>query len=1022
MIFLLDHYASGETQLYLHKGPCISAIGVFRMTNRIRFCLLASSVFTMTACSGGQLLIDGGLGSTCASSGFCDSGFVCLDNRCEESGGRCSLDVPDGDCPRGRLCEAGICVEDPDFVDGGGDGGNGGGGGGGFECSGCADDQLCHLGECVDPGDSSRVCSDTVLDGACPESEVCVAGSCTPIRAGKNDCSADRPDGLCPAGAFCEDGFCIPISDRPCSGVEPDGGCPAGQSCIDNACEVVECSDPDARFSGSCPGILVCVLGECRLPESLFDCDELDCAARSRGECTVDDDGFAQCGDCLPGFSEDDLGVCISENCLSLGCQGQFRECPTAENPGECGACEQKDEQGRGENYVEIDGVCELATCDNLNCEARQRGCIPGASENESAECSSCEPGFVVGSDGECRLGTCADIGEQCASQSRGCVDNSETGASCGECLPPAVEAANGRCEVCDTGDCTPCESTADCIARGQGGYCNADTRLCTIDCNDGEGLLCDNSNFLCSPNNRCAQVMPGGAVCGAGFLEGEIVEPIVGILVDRSGSMEELFNTTLPGGNGGCENQGSNGSCNIARWYAVEAILFGDTEGLNTEPKDGDGREVGTPNTSRGDAGDPDTEGLVTRFQNDIQFTMLFYSGSGSDPDEYLRMVPTINGADLVDADQIEPRLNTAADLDGPDSHRTQLAEFFASRVWTGGTPTGEAIAEASAYLRALREARGANNPLYLILATDGRPDYGVCGNPDASTIAEYLVLEAVNKARAPQTIGSETLEGITTFSLAVGSNITVNHFQDVANLGAGLPSMLTYRIPGIDDVGSLPAPGDLNDFDGAGNSDTGNPYFDAYTAPSALNGSRCDNGFAARPSLPGTPGLDVSCFQTRDNRFEQCSADTWDQSYAEFFAGLASGNSCDDDSDCTNPGEVCGSGDTCRVSACTPEGTLDADGFPIMAPCFIGNDGRALGQQLEGIFNEVLSCTIELDISDPIEDGEVFLDDDRLSRSQWRIRGVNSVEILGEACDTLKDGNPHFVSVEMNSCATGG
>ncbi|MEL7305585.1 MAG: hypothetical protein AAGJ56_07095, partial [Myxococcota bacterium] len=484
---------------------------------------------------------------------------------------------------------------------------------------------------------------------------------------------------------------------------------------------------------------------------------------------------------------------------------------------------------------------------------------------------------------------------------------------------------------------------------------------------------------------------------------------------------------TTLQGGNGPCEEKGPNGSCNIARWYAVEAILFGDTEGLGTEFKDGDPNErrVGTPNSSRGDAGDPNTEGLVTRFQNDIQFTTLFYSGTGDDPATYLEMVPTITGPDLSES-QLEPRLNTAADLDGPDSHRTELAEFFASRVWTGGTPTGEAIAEASDYLRAIRrervEAGGAANPLYLILATDGRPDYGVCGNPDASTVAEYLVLEAVNDARAPQTIGSETLDGITTFSLAVGSNITVNHFQDVANLGAGLPSMLTYRIPGIDDVGSLPAPGDLNDFDGAGNSDTGNPYFDAYSAPSALNGSRCDNGFAERPGLPGTPGLDIACFQTRDNRFEQCSADTWDQSYAEFFAGLSSGNSCDDDSDCGNPGEVCGNDDTCEVSACTPEGTFDEDGFPVMAPCFIGNDGRALGQQLEGIFNEVLSCTIELDISDPIEGGEVFLDDDRLPQSLWRIRGVNSVEILGEACDTLKDGNPHFVSVEINSCATGG
>ncbi|MEL6546444.1 MAG: hypothetical protein AAFQ82_17590, partial [Myxococcota bacterium] len=52
----------------------------------------------------------------------------------------------------------------------------------------------------------------------------------------------------------------------------------------------------------------------------------------------------------------------------------------------------------------------------------------------------------------------------------------------------------------------------------------------------------------------------------------------------------------------------------------------------------------------------------------------------------------------------------------------------------------------------------------------------------------------------------------------------------------------------------------------------------------------------------------------------------------------------------------------------------------------------------------------------------GIVWLDDNPLENSEWRVTGVNTVEILGEACEVLKDGNSHFLSVEIDSCIDGG
>lgn len=1027
----------------------------------LRSSALPASFFalSLTACSGQLVIESAGLeggGSGCVSSAQCGPGKVCDGQQCVDSDGPCSVANPDGDCPFGRVCQAGICVQSSD--------GNGNGNGNGntnnsngndnnvtvFDCAQCAAGEWCDGFECVDPADDTAICSESNLEGACPVGEVCVAGACTPIKAGKNDCSAERPSGLCPPAAYCVEGFCLPIDERPCSGVAPDGACPAGQACTGGSCSVVVCSST-APF-GQCTGGLVCLDGVCRPETALLNCEELDCAAANREACTTDPDGIASCGACLPGFDDNGLGTCVPESCVTLGCAAQLRECDTSVVPAKCGECI--------EGYKDGPFGCEPVVCADLNCGGVNRECIGGATVADPAVCGECVEGFVDDG-GSCRLGTCADINADCAALTRECVEGngSSVGATCGDCIPPAEQGTNGLCTTCDVpGGCQACTVTSNC---SNGTFCDPDSGFCAQDCTSDADCVAGGfgSGSQCSPNGRCARTTVGGGVCGAGILEGEIVEPIVAILVDQSGSMREAF----AGG---------------WRWFEVERVLFGGTNGVCldvedngnccTENANNNGCE-NSPNyaptyRSRGAPLDLDERGLVTRFQDDIQFTVILYETEGND----LRLLfpdrANVGEATTDPTEALEPGFGT----------RDQLAAFFAGQIWEGDTPTSNAVFAVDEYLRVVRQARADAGlpvpPAYIVLATDGEPDYADspetvgCTNPNPTTIAEYRVLEAVDFARREQTVtlqdGVSTLElrGITTFSLSVGADVSLNHFQDVANAGAGVPTMVTNKIPAIDDIGLLPADfTELIQPDQEVLPNSSNPYFDAYTAPSPVygtsdracgrdsdcqGGETCEAGYCCDSSCrqnrcvdgwedtgsddSGDPRLfpavdDCTPEGSGTDRMTDCVSRRFVDDYAELFAGLSSRDDCGSSS-CALENEVC-MGNECVVASCTSAGTTDAAGNQVMAPCFIGNDGQALGSALEGVFNAVLSCTVDLAVADTItSDGVVWLDDDPIPADQWRVIGVNRIEVLGEACETLKDGNSHFLSVEINTCAGGG
>lgn len=870
----------------------------------------------MAGCSGQLLIESAGLGDgTCVTSAPCGLGRVCVAGQCVESEGRCSPSRPDGDCDTGRVCEGGFCVlEDDDGSNLDPDGP--------FDCSQCSDGQLCGIDRCIEPTDTAEVCSPSVPAGACPPSEVCVAGSCTRIVPGVNDCAEERPSGLCPPGGACENGFCVPIAERPCSGAVTDGLCPAGQLCIDGGCEVVECAEPDVLF-GACPGSQVCIDGEC-LPPTVLGCDTLDCASLNRAECSVGEDGLSRCGGCVAGFAEDGFGQCVSEGCIQLNCGSDFRECVVTDGVASCEQCR--------DGFLEADGEsqCVAARCSDLDCSAERRECVEEADEATPSSCGGCLGGFQENDDGTCPS-TCAEVGSTCANQNRTCVDDPETGAACGECVNGATVAANGQCVVCDTGDCAACESTQDCIDAGNGGYCNASTRLCTIECGLN-GAVCPAGAFECSPNNRCAQVSPGGDLCGAGLAdEGELIKPLVYLLVDRSGTMDQNFN--LDGNT-------------IRRWFAVETILFG---GSSTTSCSG----------SRQAVDDDDADGLVTELQNDIQFGLATYSTNGSPPSRTLEMNYAGNPASPP-----------------PLGNRDALAADYAAQCWDGGTPTAEAYDDLLDNVLLAQQAIETSGdpvpPTFVVLATDGQPDSTFCSE-DGNSTAEWAVLDVA--ARAFE-------QGITTFALSVGTNLVRNHLQDLANVGIGAPAL-----------------GPLD--------------FDTYTSPRSVDGPTCSDESLSGSDADGIRvALDRTC---QDLDGEQ----------------VGSGNECLESCDSRRMRECDAQTfsdyqGTYGVQACSStEGVdLDSDDVPELAPCYIGSNGAQLRSALSSVFDTVQTCLIQLDTTgEAILNGTVFFDDDVIQQgTDWVVRGLDQIEIIGARCDELKDGEPHFVTVEINSCSTGG
>jgi hypothetical protein len=147
-------------------------------------------------------------------------------------------------------------------------------------------------------------------------------------------------------------------------------------------------------------------------------------------------------------------------------------------------------------------------------------------------------------------------------------------------------------------------------------------------------------------------------------------------------------------------------------------------------------------------------TAGIVKTLQGQVRFGLTLFSGlNGAAPCPTLTTVnPMLNNFMPIDAAYPVP---TSAILDD--------------------TPTGESIDAAVKILQKVTEP----GPKVIVLATDGEPD--TCAKPDPQTPeAKEVAIKSAQDAFS---------QGVFTFYISVGAEVSEMHATEMANVGQGFP-----------------------------------------------------------------------------------------------------------------------------------------------------------------------------------------------------------------------------------------
>lgn len=258
--------------------------------------------------------------------------------------------------------------------------------------------------------------------------------------------------------------------------------------------------------------------------------------------------------------------------------------------------------------------------------------------------------------------------------------------------------------------------------------------KACT---NDGDCV----AGLYCGPAGTCtADCTMSGGECGAGKtcdLRGHCVDGAGG---NGQGGSQGSFM-----GDGGSVGQGGDcGQVNVG--FAPQTptvVLLVDQSGSMTEA---------FGNGTRWDVlhdvlMDP-TTGVVSQLENQVRFGLALYTGTDQD-------CPAISQVNIAigNRDEIEAVYGAAAPIQE--------------------TPTGDAINEI------LPGIVGFNEPgqKIIVLATDGEPDTCAVPNPQNGQPEAIAAAQAAYQA------------GVNTYIIAVGSDVSLQHQQDMANAGAGKP-----------------------------------------------------------------------------------------------------------------------------------------------------------------------------------------------------------------------------------------
>lgn len=269
------------------------------------------------------------------------------------------------------------------------------------------------------------------------------------------------------------------------------------------------------------------------------------------------------------------------------------------------------------------------------------------------------------------------------------------------------------------------------CERRHPDELCGAD---CLLDQDCGPDLYC-------GPENTCiADCAPGGGHCPGGFICGAhgrcIGEPGDGGFSDGSdwdaescGDITVDLELVIPIVVLLIDQSGSMTSNfgGVSRWAAVREALVNDTDGV------------------------------VTVLQDRVMFGATLYTSNGG-----------FDGGQCPILTREQPDMNNHPDIQ----------DLLDNNSPSGDTPTGESIEEVVPDLLSVPvDPDSIPPPLVIVLCTDGEPDTCTVPNPQNG---QPEALAGVQNAYT---------QGVETFVLSVGSGVSDDHLQDMANAGVGKP-----------------------------------------------------------------------------------------------------------------------------------------------------------------------------------------------------------------------------------------
>lgn len=290
--------------------------------------------------------------------------------------------------------------------------------------------------------------------------------------------------------------------------------------------------------------------------------------------------------------------------------------------------------------------------------------------------------------------------------------------------LSPCVDGDLGCGRVCGKTGSKPCTAGLYCSAEG----------LCSKACSVSGDLMCADKS-LCSSDGRCmsSETASGGASGGSNGTGGT---------------------GTGTGGIGGAPPPGACADTVVRATMVIPTVILIVDQSSSMNEAFG--------NASRWDTlrdfllQSPD--GLIADLQSQVRFGLAMYSAeSGGDAPDPIGECPMVTS--------VAPALDNFDAIDAVYGPAEPIED----------TPTGDAIDKILDDLNLTNSPDTDEGPTVFVLATDGEPDR--CEELDPQNGQEEAIA-AVTRAFGM---------GVRTFVISVGSELSAQHQQDIANAGLG-------------------------------------------------------------------------------------------------------------------------------------------------------------------------------------------------------------------------------------------